>query len=250
MLMPLQDHFRPPLKASLPWTGFHSRWASAICDALNRDLPPRYHAIPNIRLGGGAVEIDVAALREDGWAPPPNGPGHWSPPAATGTAVIDFTGLELFEIQVLYDIGEPMLVGAIELVSPANKDRPATRRVFATKCASYLEQGASVIAVDGVTIRRAPMHADLLDVLNVRDGSPWESPTGLSAVAYRSRRENEHTNIDWWPEALAIGSPLPKLPLWIGIDVWVAVDLEATYLTTFEQLRRPLFPPAADRNDS
>jgi hypothetical protein len=245
--MPLQDHFRPPLSVRCPWTGFHSTWANTICDELNDSLlPPRFHAIPNVQLSGTSVEIDVATLREDGWQVPTNGPGSWVPPAAGGTATIDFTGLDLFEVQVIYESGGPQLVAAIELLSPANKDRPANRRLFATKCASYLEDGASALIVDIVTERHGSSHADLLDLLDVRTSPAWNSPTGLSAVAYRARRENAHTNIDWWTEVLTLGECLPKMPLWIGIDVQVPIDLEATYKRTFERLRMPF--PSAERN--
>jgi len=51
----------------------------------------------------------------------------WSPPQPT--LIISF------EVQVLRNFGGPQLRAAIELVSPANKDRPAARRVFAGKCA-------------------------------------------------------------------------------------------------------------------
>jgi hypothetical protein len=232
--MPLHDHFRPPLSKVLPWTGFHSRWATEIADRLNLVLPPRYRAIANVQLGGGMVEIDVATLREEGWTGPEAG---WSPPAAAGTAVVDFAGLDVFEVQVLYDGDDCQLVAAVELVSRRNKDRPAARRAFAMKCANYLDQGAAVLAVDVVTDRKMDLHAELLGLLN--QTSAWHSPTGLYAIAYRARRVNAHTEIDWWPEALAVGQPLPAVPLWIGTDVSVRIDLEETYAATFERLRLP-----------
>jgi hypothetical protein len=40
--MPLLDHFHPPLLDRRHWEGFHGRWAAAISDALNEDLPPEY----------------------------------------------------------------------------------------------------------------------------------------------------------------------------------------------------------------
>ena len=247
--MPLQDHFRPPLEIHLPWTGFHSRWANVICDELNDSLlPPRYRAIPLVQLKGGVIEIDAATLREDGWEMPVVGPGGWVPPAAGGTATIDFIGLDLFEVQVLYDSGGPQLVAAVELMSPANKDRPANRRAFATKIASYLEYGASVLVVDVVTDRHGELHAELLRLLDVQADPVWSSPSGLSAVAYRPRRENAHTNIDWWTEPLTVGAPLPTMPLWIGVGIHVPIDLERTYVRTFERLRMPLGSPPAERN--
>jgi hypothetical protein len=200
----------------------------------------------NVQLSGATVEIDVATLREDGWEPPSVDRVGWEPPAAAGTAVIDFTGLELYEVLVLYSGDGQQLVGAVELLSRSNKDRPANRRVFVTKCASYLEQGASVLVVDVVTDRHAPLHGELLEILGVKQEVVWTSPSGLSAIAYRPRRENEHTNIDWWTEPLAIGSKLPKMPLWIGIDVNVPIDLESTYMKTFEYIRVPI--PSPERN--
>jgi len=242
--MPLQDHFHPPLSKALPWTVFHSRWATEIADELNRSiLPPRYRAWAHAQLGGGVVEIDVAALREAGWEEP-SGTDRWDLPAATGTAVIDFTGLDVFEVKVIYDGGDSQLVAALELVSPANKDRPTNRRAFAMKCANYLEQGTAVIVVDIVTGRTPSLHNELMTILELN--SVRSEEPSLSAIAYRSRRENAHTKIDWWEQALAVGQAMPKVPMWIGIDVKVPIDLEASYMKTFDYIRVPF--PSADRN--
>ena len=62
--MPLLDHFHPPLHPVHNWEAVHSRWASAIADALNEDLlPPEYFAEPETR-GRGRVEIDVATFEQ------------------------------------------------------------------------------------------------------------------------------------------------------------------------------------------
>ena len=45
------------------------------------------------------------------------------------------------------------LLAAIEIVSPANKDRPENRRAFAAKCAALLRQGVAVSILDVVTAR-------------------------------------------------------------------------------------------------
>src|SRR5207245_8271579 len=65
---------------------------------------------------------------------------------------------EAFAVLVFHDDGGARLVGAIELASPGNKDRPAYRRAFAVKCASYLYQGISLVLVDIVTNRQANLH--------------------------------------------------------------------------------------------
>jgi hypothetical protein len=45
----------------------------------------------------------------------------------------------------------PVLVGAIELVSPANKDRSTHRDAFVSKCETYLRQGIGLVIIDVVT---------------------------------------------------------------------------------------------------
>src|SRR5271163_3890102 len=88
--MPLLDHFHPPLYPVRHWEGFHSRWASAIADALNADLlPPDYFAEPETH-AAGRVEIDVATFEAPGDEGAIGGPATatlprlvWSaPPAA------------------------------------------------------------------------------------------------------------------------------------------------------------------------
>src|SRR5437660_1033969 len=71
------------------------------------------------------------------------------------------------EVQVFADDGDPRLAAAVELVSPRNKDRPASRQAFAVKCVGYLQQGSSVVIVDTVTTRRADLNAALLSLLGV-----------------------------------------------------------------------------------
>lgn len=245
--MPLLDHFRTPLRKEVPWTGFSSEWASCIARELNRGLlPPGYRAILNVQLAGGAVEIDVATLRDRAGAdftPPGNG---WNPPAPQGTATVDIAGLDTFEVQVIYDNGEINLIAAVELISPTNKDRPDARRAFALKCANYLEQRTSVVIVDVVTERHANLHEEVLGLLQLDRAAAWRADTDLYAVAYRPRKENSHTRIDWRTEPLAVGVEMPRMPLWIGIDLCVPVDLEKTYTAACEGLRIPM--PAPGRN--
>ena len=93
-------------------------------------------------------------------------------------------GLDLFEVNILNDEEGPKIVAAIELVSPANKDRPANRRAFSVKCASYLQDGISVMMVDVVTERHGNLLADLLDFLKLNVATPAQTPDDLYATAY------------------------------------------------------------------
>jgi len=237
--MPLLNHFVAPLNVSHPWRGFHSTWAATIARQLNDGvLPPRFHAIPNVDLGG-PLEIDVATLRdEDVLAPQPTGAtSAWAAPAATVVVPVDFPAEELIEVQVFYNDGEPRLMASIELVSPANKDRLAHRRGFTVKCASYLNGGASVVVVDVVTDRRANLHQALVDLLDLPPEAAWQSPTNLYAAAYRMLAKEEQAQLEIWREPLTLGMPLPQLPLWLGVDLAVELDLERSYMATCHDLR-------------
>jgi hypothetical protein len=238
--MPLYDHFAPPLSRSHPWRGFHSAWAAAIARHLNHGvLPAGYYAIPTTDLGG-PIEIDVATL-QDRQGEANTGPGEaftpWAPPQPTLTVTLDLPAPDPIEVHVLYDDGQPRLAAAVELVSPGNKDRPETRRAFAVKAVGYLQEAASVIVVDVVTTRRASLHAEILRLLELNGPSVWQSPTDLYAVAYRATAADDRRLLQAWPEPLAVGSALPGLPLWLGSDVCVPLDLEATYGATCQDLR-------------
>jgi hypothetical protein len=136
---------------------------------------------------------------------------------------------DTFEVRVLAMDTGPKLVAAIELISPGNKDRPAERRAFATKCASYLYQGISVIIVDIVTNRRANLHNEILRVMEAADTLELPPELSLYAVAYRPLRHAKADTIDVWRSSLALGQALPSLPLGLRADLVIAVDFEATY---------------------
>lgn len=237
--MPLLDHFQPPLRDDRPWEGFHSAWANAIVGWLNRNvLPERYWAIPQVHVGA-RVEIDAATFRlDEESAVPGNGiaTAVWAPPQAKLAVAVDFGDADTFEVQIR-EGDRRRLVAAVELVSPANKDRASHRRDFAIKCASYLRQRISVIVVDGVTERRDNMHGELMQLLSLPMELIEAGAFPLYAVAYRLKIQVEEQRLELWPEQLRVGTTLPTLPLWIGEDEAVPLDLEASYVAACELLR-------------
>ncbi len=235
--MPLLDHCHPPLSVSHPWKGFHSAWANALTNQLNEVLPEGYYAIPEVPLGD-QIEIDVASLERPG-----NGAAArtgvdtvaWAPPRLR--AVVDFARVQGVEVHVFQDAGGPQLRAAIELVSPANKDRPRSRLTFAARCVGYLERGVGVVVIDTVTTRRANLHAEIAAALEVSSGMEWSSPSSFATVAYRTVSEKGQAHVEAWPEALAVGAELPTVPLWIAVDLCVPLPLEASYTAACRALR-------------
>ena len=151
----------------------------------------------------------------------------WAPPESSLAVAVEWPGTDDVSVEVRTDDGDPRLAAAIELVSPSNKDRPRAREAFAAKCADHLRRGCGVVVVDVVTTRRADLHADLLAALGV---DPVAGATGsLSAVSYRSVGRDEAGQLLAWPLPLEIGRPLPTVPLWLGADLAVPLDLEASH---------------------
>ena len=234
--MPLHDHFHPPWSVQRPWEGFHSAWATSIAFHLNSGvLPEEYFAMPLLQVGG-RVEVDVGAF--EGGGPGGLATTVWAPPKATLSFDLEVAEVDAFEVRVHRNLGGPQLRAAIELVSPANKDRPASRHVFAAKCAGYLRGGVSVIVVDAVTERAADLHAEILRALDrIEAGPSWSSATRLFAASYRAVLGADPPRLEAWPEALAIGAPLPTLPLWLEADLSVPLSLEEGYAATCASLR-------------
>ena len=121
------------------------------------------------------------------------------------------------------------LVAAVEFVSPANKDRPETRRVFVAKCAALLQQRVAVSIVDLVTVRDFNLYADLLELLAHSDPSLGGEPQPLYAVSCRWRTQGNTRLLEAWNQPLTLGQPLPVLPLWLTDRFAVPLDLEQSY---------------------
>jgi hypothetical protein len=233
--MPLLDHFHPPLFPHRSWESFHSFWITQLAGNFNT-RPNRYGflAEANVHIGI-TVTADVAAFQED--APSgeqPNGAVAvatqvWAPPQPPLVVPIDFSSLETFEIRIYDEERARTLVAAVELVSPGNKDRPESRRAFLDKCAAYLREGVSVVIVDIVTSRRHNFHAALMELFNGGESAMRAITSDLYAVTYRVHLVGQRTQLEAWPEALALGAPLPTMPLWLTESLCVPLDLEAGY---------------------
>jgi hypothetical protein len=231
--MPLQDHFHSPLNEQRHWHAFHNAWATYLSSALNRCLPPGYFAEANVQFG---IEIDVASFQEHNPVAggSSNGAPEWSPPAPALTLPMALIS-DIVEIAVYRSEEGPVLAGAMELVSPANKDREVHRSAFVSKCASCLQQGVGLVIVDIVTSRRANLHQELL--LRLGNAASNAVDAELYAASYRPLQLEGQTKLEIWPETLAVGRRLPTLPLWLRGGLCLPVDLEATYQRTCQEQR-------------
>jgi hypothetical protein len=231
--MPLLDHFHPPLIPRRHWESFHNFWITQLAGRLNmRPLPSRFIAEGEVHIGLNVV-VDVATFENDQPAgDSPNGPvavAVWAPPKPQIVAPVDFATLQTFELRIYDFESARRLVAAVELVSPGNKDRPETRRAFLDKCATYLREGVSLSIVDVVTSRQHNFHAELMGLLKVEDAASPAATSDLYATAYRVHLVGKRTELELWPNALAVGQPLPTLPLWLTESFCVPLELEPAY---------------------
>ena len=124
------------------------RWSW--CCELGPKLPAGYVAEPRVHLGAQA-EIDVAAFDEavprSGFVGPEDAGSAtavWAPAEPTLAVETEMADFDEYEMRV-YDVRHGRrLVAAVEIISPANKDRAENRHQFTAKCAALLRQGVSL----------------------------------------------------------------------------------------------------------
>lgn len=241
--MPLFDHFHAPLRQRRHWESFHSSWTTFIARQLNKKpLPPGFIAEPHVTLGV-TVEADVATFEEEAAELADRArsaaAGVWVAPRPALVSPVDFVSIDVCEVRVYDDEMARTLVAAVEIVSPANKDRPGHRRAFVAKCAAYLEQNVSVMIVDVITSRRCNLYAELAEFLEVSPPARTAVTSQLYAVACRTSRHRKRVQLEVWPARLQIGQPLPVLPLWLTREVAVPLDLDSSYNFTCDSLSIP-----------
>lgn len=236
--MPLRDHFRPPVSKRASWEALHGQWPAAIVTQLRATLPPGFTAGPRVHLGA-FYEIDVSTYESDG-----PGASNWTPANGNGgvavapwvgtepTVAIDVEPEEEYEYAVhVYDAErEQALVAAIEIVSPANKDRPEKRNSFVAKCAALLRHGVSVCIVDLVTVRRFNLYTELMAFLGQGRADPMsQDPPATYAASCRWGPRGDRSRLETWSRVMTPGQPLPGLPLWLRPGLAVTLDLESSY---------------------
>lgn len=95
---------------------------------------------------GSQIEIDVAAFEKDlpvlsslreeegGVAT-----AVWAPPQSSVALESSLPDYDEYEVRIFDGQRGSHLVAAVEIVSPANKDRPEHRNVFVAKCAAMIQ---------------------------------------------------------------------------------------------------------------
>lgn len=243
--MPLRDHFHAPVNKKHRWDAVHGGWPMEIVRTLFDLLPPGFVAEPQV-YHPAPFEVDVSMVEEDDRPTDDDRPTIDGGRSATATLAAgaptltvpaDLNELDEYEVRV-YDVDRlPTLVAAIEILSPANKDRSDTREQFVNKVAALLRQDVCVAIVDIVTTRHANVYTELLARLGRTDPTLAEPPMLYAVTLRRRKLPKQRPLLDAWFFPLAVGRPLPTIPLWLGPDLRIELPLDPSYQEVCRLLR-------------
>ena len=248
--MPLRDHFRPPVSREVSWEEIHGMWPARIVIQLKSQLPPGFVSAPMVH-SGSQIEVHIVTCerddsptgysdsRDDGGVATAPATATWTvaePSVAVETEIPDY---DEYEVRIYDAERERTLVAVIELVSPANKDRPEKRNAFVGKCAALLQKGVAVSIVDVVTTRQCNLYTELMAFLGQADPTMGAEPPAIYAASCRWLLRGERATLQTWSHILAVGQPLPTLPLWLTPTRVVPLDLEQSYEKACDDLSIP-----------
>ena len=226
----LLDHFHSPLKDVRPWTGFHGMWAGKLAAEVSRRLPDGWFAAPTVHWD---IEVDVTTFAHaESWQVSSPTGRPVAVPEPTKTIGFAFT-TDVVEVQVYRDLGESTLVGAVELISPANKDRPENREAFLAKRDALSRDAVGLVIIDVVTSRRANLHAELME----RFGEPADDDSDVYLAAYRPFPSETGPALSIWYHALRVGGEIPPALLFLKQGPVIEIPLAETYRETCADLK-------------
>ena len=210
-------------------------WPASIVQQLRKQLPLGYVAEPRVHLGT-LMEINVGALesadvRGTAATNGNSGPATsaWSGSAPVVAVETDPPDEYEYEVRIFDLERQRKLVAAIELVTPANKDRAESRQAFVAKCAALLRRGIAVSIVDLVTLRHFNLYAQWMEFIGHPDRTMSSEDPPIYAASARWLAKGTRALLEAWSHTLVVGQPLPMLPLSLREDLVMALDLEESY---------------------
>jgi hypothetical protein len=237
--MPMHDWTR--VEAGI-FHAFLHRWISALSDVLNAGLlPADYYALSEQQAAGFGP--DVLTLQDQNpSADEGSGGGAGAATALQAPPQTRFmaqTDAEFYRRKkssvVVRHVSGDRIVAVVEIVSPGNKASQHAFRAFVDKACELLEHRIHQLLIDPFPPgRRDPngIHAAIWEVV---EDTPFRLPAEkpLTLVAYECDLTTRA-----YIEPIAVGDPLPDMPLFLQPRGCVTAPLETTYQTAFTVLPR------------
>ncbi len=231
---------------------FHNAWITELRNALNGGLLPRgFYAQGEQH--AGQIQTDVLTLHAGGDPAAQGGGGVLAeaPPrvsrkvSASEAAFVRAARRTL----IIRHVSGHRVVALLEIVSPANKDRPRSVADFAHKAESALRQGIHLLVVDlfppGLHDPQG-IHEVIWEGYSEEvNAPPLDKPLTLASYMVGPLPEA-------YLEFVAVGDALPAMPLFLDLHAYVTVPFNSTYEAAYrgvpeiwrEVLEGPA-PPAA-----
>jgi hypothetical protein len=209
---------------------FHYKWIDVLSDALNfGGLPAGFVALPEQRVLG--TEPDVLTLQRPvdfGSAEAQSGGVAVldSAPKTRFVAESDIVNFARRANRLAIRHHEGDVVAVIEIMSPGNKHSELALDAFVAKAVSLVEVGIHLLIVDPFPPGpRDPngIHGAIWDELG---DTQFKLPADkrLTCVSYSAGARTTA-----YVEPIAVGDPLPAMPLFLMEGKWVPCPLEASY---------------------
>jgi hypothetical protein len=213
---------------------FHQLWSIAIHNALNAGrLPPGYFAMIEQKTGGPEPDVITLELNPSADASLAGGVAlAEAPPKVRFVTRSEAACYARKANRITVRHPDGNVVAVIEIISPGNKDSRHAIDAFAEKAAAFLQAGIHLLIVDLLPPGpRDPqgVHKVIWDYIH-EEPFPLPPDKPLTLAAYAAG-----TEIVAYVESLAVGDPLPDMPIFLTDDHYVPCPLESTYQTAWGQ---------------
>jgi len=219
---------------------FHQSWSVALCEKLNSGLlPTGYFTLVEKRFRKS--EGDVVALTmtdKAGWFERETDGGGIATATREPVARIVLFGesrryADRANVLRIHRKKLGNVVGAIEIVSPGNKKGDKSFQRFKQKSIDYLLHGIQLSIIDlFMPTSRDPrgIHGAIWDEIG---DEPYQQPEGkpLTVVSYEVGTAQKA-----YVEPVAVGDPLPSMPIFLRPGLYVEMPLEETYESTWNAM--------------
>jgi hypothetical protein len=232
--MPVHDWTR--VEAGI-FHDFHNAWITELRNALNAGiLPADYYALGEQHAGRFVADIlTLHAIQPSTQLPPlPPSEGALALAEAPPKVRRQLTGSETYRQRrrtlAIRHVSGHRLVAVLEIVSPANKDRPESVEEFVAKAVELLELGVHIVLIDILRPGRHDPRGLHGAIWNYFDEEPYDFPPAepFTLASYCAGPPTKA-----YLEHLAVGGILAEMPLFLSPDRYIPVPLDATYQAAY-----------------
>jgi hypothetical protein len=237
--MPIHDWTR--VNAGI-FHAFHLNWIAELNKALNGGLlPSGYYALAEQHASSSIPDLLTlhASPAVGKPLPPSSATGGLAlaeaPPKVQRKQTVGAVARTRRRTLAIRHVSEHRLIAILEIVSPANKNRPRSVADFAGKIVAALAFGVHALVIDLFPpgpYDSAGMHGATWQRLENTE-EPYDLPEDdpLTLASYVAAEP-----VDIYLEHPALGASLPEMPLFLRADRYINVPLETTYQEAYRSM--------------